>query len=148
MRKLIWWILWGEQTFSQICKFPIESNSKSVLYSYCTGKIPITCIWNLITVPRARIRQAIEAIACPFQGLALIHLDHCQPWGHSLPLVGLCAFLLLCPVDMCPLKTKILIRGLTVPPNSLCAWIKLVYLGSHLSTFIYTSGQACYFLIH
>ena len=50
--------------------------------------------------------EAIEAIACPFQGMASMPLDHCQPWGYSLPLVGLGSLLLLCPVALVSPKNK------------------------------------------
>ena len=52
-------------------------------------------------------RMATEAIACPFLSLAMMPLDQCQPSVYSLPLVGLGAFLLLCPMAWVPPILKI-----------------------------------------
>ena len=51
-------------------------------------------------VIRARIApQPLKPLPA-LLGLALIPLDHCQPSGHSLPLVSFGAFLLLYPMGL------------------------------------------------
>ena len=58
---------------------------------------------NASRTGRAQIfPMATEAIACPFLRLAMMPLDQCQPSVYSLPLLGLGAFFLLCPMACVP----------------------------------------------
>ena len=63
-------------------------------------------IFKSCIVNRARIIQRpSRPLPAPF-GVWPWCQDHCQPWGHSVPLIGLGAFLLLCPVALVPATNK------------------------------------------
>lgn len=64
--------------------------------------------------------KATEVMTCPFGGLALVPLDHCQSSSYFLPLVSLGVLLLFCQVASVSPKNK--------TPNSRPNWQALLVI--------------------